>query len=54
MTMTHRSFVEPRTTTPDEAGWRFVAHGQPREGGNPDSDQAPVRRVPSLSWRLRH
>ena len=50
MTTTRRTFVEPRTATPDEAGWRFVA---PTDGG-PAPDRPAARRLPSLSWRLRH
>jgi hypothetical protein len=38
-----RPYAEPRRATPDEAGWRFVAE-----------PQSAVRRLPSLSWRLRH
>jgi hypothetical protein len=54
MITNRRTFVESRTTTPDEAGWRFVTPGESRDGVDSDSDRTPVRRVPSLSWRLRH
>ena len=50
MTTTRRTFVEPRTAPPDEAGWRFVA---PADGAT-DPDRPASRRLPSLSWRLRH
>jgi hypothetical protein len=41
--VTQRTFVDPRSDAPDDAGWRFVEQPQPS-----------VRRRPSLSWRLRH
>jgi hypothetical protein len=40
--LTRRTFVEPDADAPEHAGWRFVEH------------TLPVRRRPSLSWRLRH
>jgi hypothetical protein len=50
MTTTRRTFVEPRTATPDEAGWRFVAPAD----AEPEPARPTSRRHPSLSWRLRH
>ena len=54
MTTTRRTFVEPRTATPDDAGRRFVPAGGARTDGDSDSDRTTARRHPSLSWRLRH
>ena len=50
MTTKQRTFVEPRTATPDEAGWRFAVPGESKT----EPDRPTLRRLPSLSWRLRH
>ena len=47
MTTTRRTFVEPRTATPDEAGWRFVA---PTDGGSePDRARRAAASVAELA-----
>jgi hypothetical protein len=48
MTTTQRTFVQPRTATPDDAGWRFDARSAIAD------ERVPARPVRSLSWRLRH
>jgi hypothetical protein len=52
MITTQCTFVETRTAGPDDAGWRFEAPSGP--GRASDADPPPIRRLPSLSWRLRH
>ena len=52
MTTTQRTFVETHTAGPDDAGWRFVTPVVSSAASEPD--RPPNRRLPSLSWRLRH
>ena len=53
MTTTQRTFVDTHTAGPDDAGWRFVTHTLSSSAA-PEADRPPTRRLPSLSWRLRH
>jgi hypothetical protein len=52
MTTTQRTFVATRTARPDDAGWRFVVPIVNALAS--EADHPPIRRLPSLSWRLRH
>jgi hypothetical protein len=52
MTMTQRTFVASHTAGPDDAGWRFVT--PTASSAASEADRPPNRRLPSLSWRLRH
>ena len=52
MTTTQRTFVETHTDNPDDAGWRFVTPTVSSAAS--EADRPANRRLPSLSWRLRH
>jgi hypothetical protein len=54
MTRTQRTFLESRPARPSHARSRSLPPTDSSAHADCDTDRLVLRRVPSLSWRLRH